>query len=71
MRYAGDAGELEAFSCAVGDLYSNAEWVTLGKSGHEWKWTLSMSEKQSSVVTSIDQRRILLATAIGGSTWQR
>ena len=30
MRYAVDAGELEAFSCAVGDLYSNAEWVTLG-----------------------------------------
>ena len=25
MRYAGDAGELEEFSCAVGDLYSNAE----------------------------------------------
>ena len=25
MRYAGDAGELEAFSCAVGDLYSYAE----------------------------------------------
>jgi len=25
IRYAGDAGELEAFSCAVGDLYSNAE----------------------------------------------
>ena len=38
MRYAGDAGELEAFSCAVGDLYSNTEWVTLSKSGHEWKW---------------------------------
>ena len=37
MRYAGDAGELEEFSCAVGDLYFNAEGVTLGKSGHEWK----------------------------------
>ena len=35
MRYAGDAGELEEFSCAVGDLHSNAERVTLGKSGHE------------------------------------
>ena len=32
MRYAGDAGELEEFSCAVGDLYSYAEWVTLGMS---------------------------------------
>ena len=38
MRYAGDAGELEELSCAVGDLYSTAEWVTLSKSGHEWKW---------------------------------
>ena len=25
MRYAGDAEELEEFSCAVGDLYSNTE----------------------------------------------
>jgi len=30
-----------------------------------------MSEKHSSVVTSIDQRRILLATAIWRSIWQR